>query len=287
VDPQSVIDDLNDAANESDDSQPNVDDGESAPEVKSQPKPVPDAPVLGSGPVIVSAGESKHVFGDYKIHIGVSKPKFDKSDEYELVYGDSRVYPTLSVEYFFFDWYATLGLIFRFGYYKDDGYAVIQSGSGYVPDKQGKTELTLVPLQAGIAAQMTPFPAKWVSIGGWFAAEATYFQEIRKNAKKSDTSTSGSGGGSTSGGTAGATASGSNNNKVLTNVGWRYATNIGVSVSFSLNGLDQASVLSMRSMGIGAIYLTPYAEATTGTMSDSDLKFDRVAVGAAFTFETL
>lgn len=277
LDPGTVIEDLNEAIDE--DAEPEKHEPEPDSEIRVDLESQKDSQEKLQQPDLGGRRESTprtKVFGDYKIHLGLAKPEFKASEEYEMVYGETRFYPTMSVEYFFFDWYANLGLIFRIGYYKDDGHAVIQEGDKFVSDKQGKTETTLIPLQVGISGQMTPFPAKWITLAGWFAGEATYFQEIRKNSGSNSSET-----------TSSDSKSSSSNKKLLANTGWRYGSNVGIALSFLLNYLDQKSVNSMRPMGLSGVYLTPYVEATTAMFNDSDFTFDRVAYGLAFTFETL
>ena len=79
----------------------------------------------------------------------------------------------------------------------------------------------------------------------------------------------------------------SDDNDPLTNKGWSDGTVLGFSANFLLNPLDETSVRSMRnSMGIGAVYLSPFMEVVTA-LKPEGLSFGRSSMGVGFTFETV
>jgi hypothetical protein len=226
-------------------------------------------------------------FGHYRISLGVSKPTFTDIKDYEDFYGDSRVMPSFEVDYFLFDWFMTVGLTFRVNFYKDRGHAV-QKGTDN-PDREGDMELTLVPLQAGIAVQGTPFRAKWVVLNGWFGYERTYFQEVRQSASSETEETADTGTSTLTADEEGSTSTDTSTDSdtgQYVNDGWKNATALGASVSFLLNGLDGQATNSLRSIGISGVYITPYMEVVR-TMKKEGLTFSRAGFGLAFTFETI
>src|SRR5438309_2000498 len=83
-----------------------------------------------------------------------------------------------AADWFAWDWYATLGIGFRIGYYTADGHAAACAGgaggaagtcqspkdlpeSQVSLDQAQKTALTLLPLQVVATAEFTPFDRKW------------------------------------------------------------------------------------------------------------------------------
>ena len=71
------------------------------------------------------------VFGRYRVRVGMARPRFDDGLKfYDELYGKTSWYPTLSADWFAWDWYATLGLSFRGGYYTDRGHAGHRIPSG-------------------------------------------------------------------------------------------------------------------------------------------------------------
>lgn len=227
--------------------------------------------------------------GNYRIHLGVSQPDFTDLSEYETFYRDPSAMPEIWVEYFFFNWFVTTGLTFRFGYYKDDGHAQNTENGSLSEDKETLTELTLVPLQAGITFEATPFAGKWVVLGAWLAMESIYFQEVRydkpekKTATTSGTDTAQS---ETSGFRGFMATEESSNDKPFVNGGWKTNMAFGLRASFLLNGFDPRSANSAGVMGIGSVYATPYIQIVTAAPK-KNLSLARTAYGLAFTFETL
>lgn len=210
------------------------------------------------------------VFGSYRLNIAALKPFFEENDTYEKVYGTTSVMPALAVDYFFFDWYATLGLTFRMAYYSDTGRAVKASEGDYVKDEQGKVDLTLIPLQSGVTVEATPFGYKWLVASGWFGAEATYFQEVRPRDNESEAS-----GDETS-----------KDNRKYTNSFWRYATAFGGALNIRIDSMDPVASGSLGVMGLRAIYLSPYIEIVQKTGNDK-MHLSRRVMGLGFTFESI
>jgi hypothetical protein len=256
-------------------------------------------PKGGLKAVAKEAPPERRIFGSYRLHVGVAKPTFSDIEKYEDFYGETRFMPTIGVDYYFWDWFTTFGLMFRMGYYKDDGYAAsgkVRDGSNseIVQDREAPIELTVIPLQAGITFQATPFPAKWLVLSGWFGAEAVYYQEYRVTKSASTSKTTESTSTSTAFFMADEAATDEDEDETTTTAksfvssGWRKGTTLGVSLSFLLNGFDQKTVKSLRTMNMSGVYLSPYIEVTQNITNDpqQDLSFSRMVMGAAFTFET-
>ena len=238
-------------------------------------------------------GHSKEevLFGSYRVRAQFAQPKFDNHLEYyDKLYGSPTWYPQLAADWFAWDWYVTFGLSFRLGYYTADGHAAKPGTSGNRPssadqiskDSNGPTTLTLLPMQACLAAEFTPFQKKWLVIDGWLGLERLYYQEVRASSSASakglihalaDTTTSGTG-------------SGSATDSTLTNAGTLDGRVVGLAANIRLNGLDDTSSQSLRgAMGIGSIYLSPFVERVYP--KGSGLTFARSVMGIGFTFETI
>jgi len=208
--------------------------------------------------------EDVKIFGSSRLHLGVVFPDFGVGKGYKLVYGEPAAAPALGVDYFFFDWFATLGISLRLNYFKDTGKALIIRDDVITKDEAGKLELTITALQALAIFEATPFTKKWVVLSGWFGYEKAYFQEVRVDD---------------------ATGTDDDDTNKLTNNGWREALVLGGGLSFCLDWLDSKSVNSMAIMGIKSVYLTPYFEIVE-ELSNKRFNFSRSSIGAAFTFES-
>ncbi len=229
------------------------------------------------------------VFGSYRVRVSGEQPTFDDGlDFYKEAYGSPKNYPMFAADWFAWDWYATLGLSFRMGYYTADGYALKSTTTGkekkdltaddVTKDKNGPTSLTLVPLQVALTAEMTPFTGKWIVLDGWVGIERLYWQEVR---------TGGSSSTSTTTPTKSTTAATGAKDDSLTNKGWKNGTTVGVSANILLNPLDEEGATSMRGvMGLGYIYASPYVEIVRMTNKDG-VSFGRKIFGLGFTFETV
>ena len=142
-----------------------------------------------------------NLFGSYRIRLSGVQPSFSEMPLYSTLYGEERWYPTLQADWFAFDWYATLGLTYRIGYYTAKGHAAQESTSSDIggigtsnsansgatesvvkavqKDLSGPTELTFLPLQAGITAEFTPFNRKWLVLDIAAGLERAFLQEVR------------------------------------------------------------------------------------------------------------
>ncbi len=258
-----------------------------------EPLAVPDQPAQdpseGGVQIRVRGKTPDRVFGRYRVRVNYNRPAFDDGMRfYDEAYGTPSAYPSLDADWFAWDWYVTFGLKFGMGYYTDDGHA-LKAKSGVVKDKSdldpddveedtnGKTSLTLVPLQASFAAEMTPFSKKWLVLDGWIGVERIYWQEVRT-------------GGATSTTTKAAMIEEPTENKdeTLTNKGWKQGTVIGASANILLNPIDEQGAASMRgSMGLGYIYLSPFVEIVRSRNKEDQVSFGRKIIGLGFTFETV
>ena len=210
--------------------------------------------------------------GSYKVYIGAAKPIFSDLDRYEEFYGETGVMPVFGVDYFFFDWFASMGIGLRLGYYKDTGKAANVSGDDVTKDPEAPVEMTLVPTQTVVTLRVSPFRAKWITLGAWGGAEAMYFQEVRLDPEEDGVSSSSS--------------DSSSDERPFINTGWKYAVTTGGSVSFLLNALEERPVKSMNTMGLGYVYLTPFFEVVT-PLAKKNASFARTVLGLAFSFETI
>lgn len=225
------------------------------------------------------------MFGSYRVRLSVNRPEFnDDLKYYDELYGSPKNYGMIGADWFAWDWYATLGLGFRTGFYAANGERV-KGGSVDLdnpdPDnfeKTGRTSLTVIPVQALLTMEFSPFKKKWIVIDGWFGAEYAYWQEVRVDDEDTTSAAKSA---------FVLAASESSSDGDLTNRGWAPATVAGVAANILLNPLDDRSARSMEStMGIGYVYLSPFAEVITST-SDKGVKWGRKVVGVGFTFETI
>lgn len=205
--------------------------------------------------------------GHYRLEIGLGRPIFDSTTEhYTDLYGKPSMYPELALDRSFFDWYGTVGLGARIGFYKDTGVA----GDGhdkdnFVRDENSDSELTLIPLQAVVTARFTPFTKRWVVISVWGGPEYLYVQETRNPVKSSGATTTG--------------------DSVYVNSGWNPGIVTGLGLSFRLDPLDEMSVGSLRIIGFRSIYITPFLEVVTSKKKTG--QFSRKNAGILFTFESM
>lgn len=263
---------------------PPVTEPEAAP-----PVPAAEASVI---PVeqSIAAEEPKdeRLFGSFKLRLAVAQPKFDEDNPkfYKDLYREPAGYPTLAVDSFFFDWYATFGVGMRASYYYDRG----KTAESYTTDAAGKpvgvvkndkelSELTVLPLQLLVTFQFTPFWGKWVVVDGWMGYEKAFFQETRSGSAEEAAATPTSS-------LLAAEATASSTEKQLANSGWKDAIVTGAAFNILLNPLDEPSVYSLEStLGFNAVYLSPYVEIVKN-VSKKGIGFSRQVVGVAFTFES-
>lgn len=225
------------------------------------------------------------MFGSYRVRVGISKPTFKESElkYYKQLYGNPKGFPQISVDWFPLDWYATLGLNLRFGYYTADGHAstvpkgqTAPNGSQVAQDPNGETTLTLIPLGIGFSAEFTPFDKKWIVLDTWIGYESLYFQEVRTSSEAATSSPT----------TNTPTATADAKDEALVNKGKRDEMVIGASVNILLNALDEQSALSSRgTLGIESVYMSPYFQ-IVNTLKEKGASFSRTEIGLGFTFET-
>ncbi len=259
--------------------------------VGEEPLAVPDQPAEdpseGGVKMRVRGKTPDRVFGRYRVRVNYNpRPAFDDGMRlYKDAYNSTSDYPSFDADWFAWDWYVTLGLKFGVGYYTDDGHA-LKRKSGVVKEKgdlesgdveqdsNGRTTLTLVPMQASFAAEMTPFSKKWLVVDAWIGREWTYWQEVRT--------------GATTATAAMIEEPTENKDETLTNKGVAKGTVIGAAANILLNPIDEQGAASMRgSMGLGYIYLSPFIMIVKSTDSNHQVSFGRKVIGLGFTFETV
>jgi len=259
------------------------------------PAPLKQNPVVNTDEptetLNLSSGRRDILFGAYRIRIGLAKPEFEKLLYYDKLYGSEDVYPTIAADWFFWDWYATMGLSFRTGYYTAKGKAAKEiekplqdiTAGDIEKDPNSRTNLTLLPLQIALTAEITPLRQKWLVIDGYIGFESLYFQEVRSSPNKSSAAV--------------ISPNKSDGDVALTNNGTKQLTVLGFSANILLNGLDGgASANSMRgTMGLANIYLSPFIEYSraldrspfTNKVTTKNPDFSRTTMGIGFTFESL
>ena len=255
--------------------------------------------------VVPRASSDLRIFGRYRLRISAAKPSFDQNLKfYRRLYGKEKAYPQFQADWFAWDWYATLGLSFRMAYYAAEGRAVKSNKvkseiveadfEGDAPtatkDDAGPTTLTLLPIQAVVAMQFTPFQRKWLVFEGYAGLEYLYWQETRTKPTAASKSAGASSETNTSTnktawiGLAAAVDKGSDDS--YTNTGYKKGLVAGAALNILLNGLDERSVASMHgSMRLGYVYLTPFVEVVRPR--DDGVSFGRRIYGLGFTFESL
>lgn len=287
---------------------------------KSAPKPLvgPPAAAAQSGgqdadgtPIVIPGAQlpppkapKNKIFGRYRLRISGARPTFSEQLKfYHQLYGNEHWYPQIQGDWFAWDWYATLGLSFRMGYYLAEGHAAQSTrakpdiaeadfggdGAAVQKDRAGPTTLTLVPLQMLLAAQFTPFSQKWLVLDGFAGFEYLYWQEVRTQPKSAQ---------------AGlrpaprlsrpyfgadviaATKASEDTSDGYTNKGYKRSIVVGWGLNIAVNALDERSVASMRaSMGLGNVYVTPFMEMVR--QLDKGVTFSRQIFGVGFTFESI
>ncbi len=297
--------------------------GTPAPVVEPTPAPIAPAPVTQT-PVVpapkaseepketldLSGGRRQVIFGSYRVRVGLAIPNFEKLKYYNELYGDGKenndddfidgdeeAFPTISADWFLWDWYATMGLSIRTGYYTATGKAAQEiekpiqdiKSEDVKKDPNSKTNLTIIPLQVALTAEITPLRQKWLVVDGYIGLESLYYQEVRNapDSKASSTALIQA---------AAETEKDANEDDALTNKGTKQLTVLGFSANILLNGLDGASANSMRgTMGLANIYLSPFIEysralntsPSNGDKISKNPDFSRTTMGIGFTFESV
>jgi len=214
-------------------------------------------------------------YGKFRIRLGILKTNFtDEKKFYQKLYGEPSKNISFGVDFNILRKYVAAGIGLKIGYFIDQGKAGKTSVSNptvddITVDENGKLELTLIPLQLTGTVQFSPFPVKYLTVDGWAGAEFLRFQEVRLVSQSTE-------------------QEGESSTAPITNKGTRTSMVTGVALNILLNGLDQASVYSMRStMGLGAIYLSPFVEVVSELGSGTGVNFDRTNIGISFTFESV
>lgn len=214
-------------------------------------------------------------FGSTRLRTGFAQPTFsDELKFFDKLYDRPSAFPTIAFDYSFIRKYIAVGAGLRGGYFTDQGHAAQvlvdnPTNDEVLVDSNGSTEITLIPVAAVASIQLSPFPSKHIVIDGYGGVERLYFQEVRLNS-----------GVETESGDEQPTAP-------LTIKGTRNSIITGAALNILLNDVDEKSVNSMReSLGIGSIYLSPYAEVIKGVGTTKGANFDRTNVGIGFTFES-
>jgi hypothetical protein len=210
-----------------------------------------------------SEAKSERITGHYKVSFGAAKPRFsDKLVDYDLAYKEPAIYPTLYVDYLFFDWYATLGVNFNISYYRDEGKGLIGTNGR---DSKTELELVAIPISTSLVAQIVPYAGSFFFIQGWTGYQFEYVQEAKhpKGSQSSDVSS-----------------------KTDVAAGWNHSNVTGVGLGLKLDFLERAAANSLRYIGFKSVYIMPYAEKTTLIKSEM-LDLSRFAYGILFSFESI
>ena len=220
----------------------------------------------------------------------MSKPTLDGGIKfYDELYGETPWYPTLAADWFAWDWYATLGIGVRLGYYKASGFTAEDinkpiseiTAADVKPNKNAPTSLTALPIKLLIVGQFTPFDRKWLVIDAWAGLESTYWQESRETGVVEVAESSAA---------LKMIQDEDSSDEVLskTHTGTEQAIVVGFAGNILLNPLDTRSPASMRhSMGLGQVYLSPFAEVVRALNDSGGITWARSSIGLGFTFESV
>lgn len=194
-------------------------------------------------------------------------PRFNTGNNaYRVLYGDPGTMFTARVDYYFFDWFATIGIGTQLGYYRDSGFAYDgNQGPGDIDPNQVQrdqsTDLILIPWQLFATVLITPFTDhKWVTLNGFAGIERMYVQETRVNNG----------------------ASSEDGNWYIK--GYNNGALLGFAANFRLDSWSRDSRRSLQSMGISKLFLTAYLAKIEQKRNFSD--FSREEIGLQFTFES-
>lgn len=226
------------------------------------------------------AGRWGSDFGSFRVGFGAGQPTFDEKvvKYYDDLYGKPRLHPDMFLDYYFFDWYLTLGVGGRLRYYRTTGYAAQTSNptgdslSEAEIDRNSDVELVLIPAQAVLTAEITPWRTSFFTLNAWTGVERMYVQETR-HPKDGASSFA-------------ATDSDDDSGATYVSRGWNTASVVGASVSLRLDYFDRASVNSLNIIGFRSVFLTPYMEIVK-TQKATMGKWDRRILGLLFTFESI
>lgn len=219
----------------------------------------------------------------YNVRLSLAKPLFNLT-YHATLYGDSRFFPTVATEWMLkrSSW-MDLGLAFRFGYYNSGGFAAAKpkmnhpSESELVQDSD-KTSLTLVPLDISCVARFDLASISYLAFSAWAGYQNMYYQEVRTS-QNATTSTSSSDDTSSA--------------SYQVSKGWNGSLVFGGSLDLMISQLAPRNRPSLRSMGFGRVFVSPYLEVVSMLGSFSLLgkagktDFSRSSIGVAFLFEGL
>lgn len=271
-----------------------------APAVEPSSPDVPSAEVLNQGESDTSRQESASTvqspttqskitrhqsvqygsdFGSFRFALGAGRPTFDekKVKYYDDLYGKAKIHPDMNLDYYFLDWYVTLGLGLHTSYYRASGKAsqVASTGSGTLDpsqiDKDSDLELVLIPMQGVVTMEITPWKGSFITLNGWTGVERMFVQETRY--PSADT-----------GGTS-STSTDTSGSSTYVNKGWNEGTIIGASASLKMDYFDR-STNSLEILGFRSVYITPYVTIAKTTKTKV-AAFDRKTMGILFTFESI
>ncbi|MFK7825687.1 MAG: hypothetical protein AB8G05_16160 [Oligoflexales bacterium] len=237
----------------------------------------------------------------YNLRIGVSKVSFPEVNYFEAFYGSSPLQFSMSSDWqYFATSFLNLGIGGQLSYVNIGGKQKVNPNvsdpdPGELQDAEGKLSLTMIPYQILLTASFKPFgTGSFLSVDFWLGYEELFYQEVRlQSSPTSGEPTSSSALNAVS--TPSSKSSNSTANKSIVNTGWNNGIVAGVSLNFLLNKLEEKNVGSMkRSMGLGAIYLSPYFEVVNklggklliAQQDSNDISFAHRNIGLAFTFKT-
>jgi len=230
----------------------------------------------------------QRLFGHYRLHLGVAQPTFNAMEHYKDFYGATDPGPFMQFDVFAFDWFVTVGGMFRMGYFSDRGSAIkTNSTDGTIEkDSNAPLSLTVVPLQFAATFEGTPFNRKWIVFSGWVGMEYSYFEEVRVNPDvDSSTSTTTSQKKTFFMAPTPTQKAAKTEEPTYVNRGWKSGQVVGAAMSFRIDQFDERAANSLSdTIGFNAIYLSPFIEVVRSPASG--VSFGRNTIGMAFTFES-
>ncbi|NRA43659.1 MAG: hypothetical protein HRU09_01755 [Oligoflexales bacterium] len=237
----------------------------------------------------------------YNLRIGASRVSFPDVKYFEAFYGSTPTQFSISSDWqYYVSDYVNLGVGGQFSYLNIGGKQKINPDvsdpdPSELQNAEGKLSLTVLPYQLLLTASAKPFGSgSFLSIDFWLGYEELFYQEVRlQNSTTSAESTSTPSLNASD--TPSKKTSQSSGGKSIVNTGWNNGVVAGVSLNFLINKLGEKSLGSMkRSMGLGAIYISPYFEMVSkigsklliAQQKSNDISFAHQNIGLAFTFKT-
>jgi len=213
-------------------------------------------------PLVLEDPPSKpkgNLFGRYRIHLGAMRPDFSEIPSYGDHYGRTVIAPTLTAEYYPFDFFIPLGLRMQASLYNDRGKAS-RSAAEWEEDKDQVTTFSMVPMQISLVAQFPLMFRKWLVGSVWYGLERVAVQETRQ------------------------VSGGDQDTEVFVNRATKSANVLGAALSIRISpegGGRSAGFVS--AISYNNIYFTPYLELVSAESNGIDVGGQRL--GLAFTFE--